>query len=159
PTLAQRAGNFGSSLGSLLYLDPTGTITTVATGNTPIMVTDTNGSIIQARNGQIFRPSDKRAYAGNVIPVSTFDPVAVTLLNRYPLPPSAGAANNFTRVGNEPDTQDQFDVRIDHKLSERNQIYGRYSWFRDVTDPVTPLAEGSGNITAGAIGLTNTKAQ
>jgi hypothetical protein len=123
------------------------------------MVTDTNGTLIQARNGQIFRPSDKRAYPGNVIPTSTFDSVARNLLNRYPLPTSSAAANNCTRAGNEPDTQDQFDVRIDHKLSERDQIYGRYSWFRDLTDPVTPLPEGSGNITAGAIGLTNTKAQ
>ena len=40
----------------------------------------------------------------------------------------------------------------------RRDRYGRYSWFRDATDPVTPLPEGSGSITAGAIGLTNTKA-
>src|SRR6185503_2218551 len=73
PTLAQRLGNFSSSLGAPLFLTPGGTATTTATGNTPINVTDTNGNVIQARVGMIFRPSDRRAYAGNIIPNATFD--------------------------------------------------------------------------------------
>ncbi|HKA22075.1 MAG TPA: TonB-dependent receptor [Blastocatellia bacterium] len=159
PTLAQRGGDFSANLGQPLFRAPDGTITTIAAGNTPVMVTDTNGNSIQARVGQIFRPSDKRAYAGNFIPVGTFDPAARNLLDRYPQPTSAGLANNFSRTANEPLDQDQFDVRIDHKLSDRDRLFGRYSYAKDSTDPVTPLPEGSGNITAGAIGLTNTTAQ
>ena len=41
PTNAQRGGNFSSTLGALLYRTATGTVTTTATGNTPILVTDT----------------------------------------------------------------------------------------------------------------------
>src|SRR5215510_11406979 len=159
PTLAQRGGDFSANLGLPLFRAPDGTITTVPAGNTPVMVTDTNGNSIQARVGQIFRPSDKRAQAGNFIPVGTFDPAARNLLDRYPQPTSAGLANNFSRTANEPLDQDQFDVRIDHKLSDRDRLFGRYSYAKDSTDPVTPLPEGSGNITAGAIGLTNTTAQ
>jgi hypothetical protein len=158
PTVAQRAGNFASSLGALLYLQPNGTIATTVTAN-PVMVTDTNGSSVQARVGQIFRPSDHRAYAGNQIPTNTFDSVAVGLLQRYPSPTTSGAANNFTRIGNESDDQDQFDARIDHRFSERNQIYGRFSYMKDITAPVTPLPDGSGNITTGVTGLTDTRAQ
>src|SRR6476659_5718612 len=63
PTLAQRSGNFSSSLGALLFLQPNGSIGTTVTAN-PVNVTDTNGNIIQVRVGQLFRPSDHRAYAG-----------------------------------------------------------------------------------------------
>src|SRR5215831_18307386 len=158
PTLAQRAGNFSSSLGALLYLQSNGTISTTVTVN-PVMVTDTNGNSIQARVGQIFRPSDHRAYANNQIQTNTFDSVAAGLLQRYPSPSSSGAANNFTRIGNESDDQDQYDIRIDHRFSEKAQLYGRFSYMKDITAPVTPLPEGSGNITTGVTGLTDTRAQ
>ena len=158
PTLAQRSGNFSSSLGALLFVQPNGLISTTVTAN-PVNVTDTNGNTIQARVGQIFRPSDHRAYVGNLISVNTFDPVAASLLQRYPNPTSSGSANNFTRIGNEPDNQDQFDIRLDHRLSANDQVFGRFSYAKGITSPVTPLPDGSGSITAGVIGPTDTRAR
>src|SRR5262247_548727 len=132
PTLAQRGGDFSANIGAPLFLQTTttGGVTTVSatTTNTgtPINVIDTNGNTIQARVGQIFRIGDRRAYAGNIIPLDDplagVDPVARQLLARYPLPTSAGAANNFRRVANEGTDQDQFDLRLDHRFSDRNQI-------------------------------------
>jgi len=148
PTLAQRNGDFSATLGAPLSFQ----------GN-PVTVLDTNGNTIPVRAGQIFRPSDHRAYAGNIIPVGTFDPVAASLLQRYPAPTSGDAANNFTRAGNESQDQDQFDVRIDHRVSAKTQFFARYSFAQDLTDPVAPLPDGSGNVTTGAIGLTDTRAQ
>ena len=141
PNLAQRQGNFSFSLGASLFLQPNGSISTTVTAN-PVNVIDTNGNTIQARVGQIFRPSDHRAYAGNLIPTNTFDPIAAELLKRYPNPTSSGAANNFTRIGTENTDQDQFDARLDHRFSEKNQIYGRFSFAKDITSPVTPLPGG-----------------
>jgi len=158
PTLAQRSGNFASGLGALLFLQPNGSISTTLTAN-PVNVTDTNGNTIQARVGQIFRPSDHRAYAGNNVPTNTFDPVAASLLQRYPTPTSSGAANNFTRIGNEPDDQDQFDIRLDHRFSANDQVFGRFSYAKDITSPITPFPDGSGNITTGVIGPTDTRAE
>lgn len=159
PTLAQRAGNFSTSLGAPLFLQTTtaggvttASATTTNTG-TPINVIDTLGNTVQSRVGQIFRRSDRRAYAGNIVPLTDFDPIARQLLERYPLPTSAGAANNFRRVGNEGLDQDQFDVRLDHRFSERDQIFGRYSFSTQTFTPVTPLPEGSGLITTGTLGL------
>jgi hypothetical protein len=142
PTVAQRNGDFSANLGANL-------------GGT---VLDTNGNPIPLRAGQIFRPSDKRAYAGNIIPLADLDRVALRLLQRYPLPTAAGAANNFTRVGNERQNQDQFDVRIDHRFTDRAATFGRYSFAKDFSAPVTPFAEGSGALTGSAIGVTNTRA-
>ncbi|HMX24642.1 MAG TPA: carboxypeptidase-like regulatory domain-containing protein, partial [Blastocatellia bacterium] len=154
PTLAQRGGDFSSTLGAPLFLltTPNGFSATTTNTGRPINVTDTGGNNVQARVGQIFRAGDKRAYAGNIIPIADFDAVARKLLDRYPLPTDAGAANNFRRVANERTDQDQFDVRLDHRFSERNQLFGRFSFFNEDAAPVTPLPDGSGNITQGALG-------
>lgn len=99
------------------------------------------------------------SFPGNVIPRERFDPVAVVLLARFPLPNLPGTANNYRRVGNETQDQDQYDVRLDHRLGEHGQAFVRYSQVRDVTNPVPPLPDGSGNLTAGATGLTHTGGQ
>ena len=146
PTVAERDGDFSALLGAPLYKTPAGAVTTSPTGNTPINTIDTDGNAIQVRQGMIFRPSDHHAYAGNMIPTGTYDAAAATLLDRYPQPTSSGLANNFRRLGNEPDNQDQFDLRIDHRFRERDQVFARYSYFKDFTQPVTPLPDGSGTI-------------
>jgi len=155
PTVAQRNGNFSANLGAPLFLQSTATGVSATTTNTgtPVNVIDANGNTVQARVGQIFRISDRRAYAGNIIPLADFDPVARKLLDRYPLPTSTGAANNFRRVANEGTDQDQFDIRLDHRFSDNDQIFGRYSFFNEDATPVTPLPDGSGNITQGALGF------
>jgi hypothetical protein len=98
-------------------------------------------------------------FPNNTIPMSRFDPVAIQLLNRYPLPTSSGTANNYSRVGNEPSAQDQFDGRVDHRFSDRDVLFGRYSYARDSSSPVTPLPDGSGAITTGAAGPTRVLGQ
>jgi hypothetical protein len=150
PTFAERGGDFSALLGALLCKTSGGVVTTTCTGNTPILTTDTNGNTIQVRQGMIFRPSDHRAFAGNMIPVNTFDSVAAGLLSHFPQPTSSGLANNFRRVGNEPDVQDQFDARLDHRFSSKDQAFGRYSYAHDFTAPVTPLLDGSGSPPVGA---------
>ena len=158
PTFAQRGGDFSSQLGAPLYLTSAGAVVTTAAGNTPIFVIDTNGNSIQARQNQIFRPADKRAFAGNIIPFGDFDSAARLLLNRFPLPTAAGTTNNFTRIGNEEQNQDQFDLRLDYNLTDSGRVFGRYSRAVDFSNPVAPLPDGSGAIANGAIGTTDTKA-
>ncbi len=162
PTLAQRTGNFSANLGAPLFLQTTtsGGVTSVSatTTNTgtPINVIDTNGNTIQARVGQIFgigSGSDRRAYAGNIVPLADFDSAARKLLDRYPLPTATGAANNFRRVANERTNQDQFDIRLDHRFSDNDQVFGRFSFFNEDATPVTPLPDGSGIITQGVLGV------
>jgi hypothetical protein len=144
PTVAERGGDFSALLGANLGFN----------------VTDTDGNPVPARAGMITRPSDRAPWAGNKIPVSSFDPVAAALLDLYPQPTSSAAANNFSRAGNEPDTQNQFDLRLDHRFSGSNQVFGRYSYAKDFTEPVTPLPAGYGNVTTGAsTGLQNTLGQ
>jgi len=97
-------------------------------------------------------------FPGSAIPAGRLDPVAAALLQRYPLPTSAGTANNYRRTANERDDQDQWDVRIDHRFaSNRDSAFARMTEFRDRFTPVTPLPDGSG-VTTGTLGPQRTLA-
>ena len=125
---------------------------------------------VGGRVPQIFDPATTRPagdgttattrdqFGNNTIPADRIDPAARALLDRYPPPTSSATANNYTRVGNETTDQDQFDARIDHRLTTSDRAFARLSYARDLSVPVTPLPDGSGNITSGAIGRTDTKA-
>jgi hypothetical protein len=96
-------------------------------------------------------------FPGNAIPAERLDAAAVALLQRYPLPTSAGTSNNYRRLGTEDVRQDQVDGRIDQRL-RHGRAFARLSLFDEHVTPVTPLPDGSGNITSGAIGDTATRA-
>src|SRR5438874_3214905 len=131
PTLLQRQG---------LFTEPIG-------GRTPAIYdpSTTNGSA-------------RAPFPGNPIPLGRMDPVALALLQRYPLPTSAGTANNFRRTAAEGDDQDQWDVRIDHRASSAGDlIFARLSSFADRFAPVTPLPDGSG-AASGTLGPQDTSA-
>src|SRR5579859_3165001 len=81
-----------------------------------------------------------------------FDPVAVALLARFPKPTNANAANNYKRTGNDADHQNQLDARVDGAYRTHDRAFGRYSYFHDVEQPVTPLPDGSGAVVGSVIG-------
>ena len=98
--------------------------------------------------------STRQPFANNTIPRGAMDPTAVSLLDRYPLPTSAGTSNNYTRTANELDNQDQGDVRLDHKFaSGQDQVFGRLTYFSGQAEPVTALPDGSGTILAGSVAV------
>jgi hypothetical protein len=102
--------------------------------------------------------SVRSPFLDNTIPIARMDPVALALLQRYPLPTSSGTANNYRRTDKEIDNQDQWDARVDHKFwSNRDSVFGRLSYFRDRFVPVTPLPDGSG-VTSGTLGPQDTTA-
>jgi hypothetical protein len=127
PTLNQRQGIFGTTI-----YDPATTRT------------DSTGAII------------RDPFLSNTIPLDRMDPAAVGLMNLYPLPTSSATTNNYTRIGNETDNQDQGDFRLDHRFSDQDRMFGRYSYAVGIQSPVTPLPDGSGILTACALGQTRT---
>ena len=95
--------------------------------------------------------SPRTPFPSNTIPAIRFDSVAAQVLQHYPLPNASGA-NNFVLTGVEPETQDQFDGRIDHVVNEKHRLFARYSFLRDDDNPVPFLPDGSGSLTSGVIG-------
>ena len=131
PTLLQRQGIFTERIGA----------------NVPIVYDPATTS------GLVRTP-----FPGNAIPAARMDPVAVALLQRYPLPTSAGTANNFSRTASETDDQDQWDVRVDHHIAVNgDQLFARLSSFADGFEPVAPLPDGSG-VASGTLGPQQTRA-
>jgi len=99
-------------------------------------------------NGLTFR----NEFPDDVINIP-FDPAAQALLARFPTPTNlTSKANNYSRRGNDADHQNQFDFRIDGSMSRHDIAFGRYSYYNEVEQPVTPLPEGSGAITGAVIG-------
>src|SRR5499426_2728864 len=96
----------------------------------------------------------RQPFPNNTIPRSAMDPVALALLDRYPLPTNSATANNYSRTANEIDNQDQGEVRLDHKFAAgRDQAFGRLTYFRDHAVPVTAFPDGSGTIPAGSVAV------
>lgn len=62
--------------------------------------------------------------AGNLI-----DPVALKMLNMFPTAnnSSQGIYNNWLGSGAAPSTNNQFDLKLDHRFSNKNLLSGRYS--------------------------------
>jgi Carboxypeptidase regulatory-like domain/TonB dependent receptor len=124
PTLAERQGIFTGV--SHIY-DPTST-------------TVVNGMTVRTE------------FPNDVINIP-FDPAAQALLARFPTPTSLTAkANNYSRTANDDDHQNQFDFRVDGSKGSRDVAFGRYSYYNDVEQPVTPLPDGSGAITGSVLG-------
>lgn len=97
PSAAQRSGNFGSTR----IADPSSGL--------PCTATDQRG-----------------CFANNTIPTNRINPISQRILNLIALPNSTGATNyNFS--SSNPLDNSQINVRIDHRLTDKDQIFGRYS--------------------------------
>ncbi len=137
PTVAERSGDFSALLG------------TTALGVNPC-----DGSKIYA--GQIFDPSTTRvvgkttcrtAFPGNKISSASMDAVGAKVIPYFPLPNQAGnaaGANNFSGNAVSFLTGDFVLAKIDHVLTSKDHLTGRYMFYRaNTTDStVYPLSGG-----------------
>jgi hypothetical protein len=91
---------------------------------------------------RIFNPFTTRAnpsgsgsirdqFTNNRIPQNLLDPVALNILKYYPLPNQPGdtgtGANNYAASGSTQINLDNYDFRIDHRFSENQTFFARYS--------------------------------
>jgi hypothetical protein len=136
PTDLMRGGNFSQVLGLPLCSNSAGVATTDCSGgNAPIDVTQTDGTTTQAHQGTVYRPSDRRAYVGNIV-TGTFDPVATALLGVIPHATLAGTSSNLLATNTQSIRLDQYSARLDHQITSKDTAYARASIFdANETDP------------------------
>ncbi|HEY1742575.1 MAG TPA: TonB-dependent receptor [Granulicella sp.] len=105
PSLAQRAGIFPQNV--TIY-DPT-TTQKVVSGNTTTYI--------------------RTPFPQNTIDPSRFDPVAVNILKYYPLPNTSafGPVNNFYAIAPSHSSIDQYDIKVDEVISDRQRVAFRFS--------------------------------
>jgi len=75
-------------------------------------------------------------FVGNQIPISRQDPIAVKMINAYPLPTSSTLFNNYLSNQVQNQRWDQGDVRIDHQISSKDNFFAR--WSPQNTETVVP---------------------
>ncbi len=66
-------------------------------------------------------------FANNQIPRERVDPVATALLQNIPAPTTVSAVQNLVAVGSEVNSMDQFTLRMDHRLSINDTVFGRFT--------------------------------
>jgi Carboxypeptidase regulatory-like domain len=74
-------------------------------------------------------------FAGNRIPANRLDPVAIKLLDFFPLPNQAPSnvtgANNFTANYQQLLTRNNYTAKVDHSFSDKDKINVRYLYNSD----------------------------
>src|SRR5215510_9875178 len=118
PTLEQRKGDFSKTM--------------QADGKSRVTIYDP----LKVVNGV------RQPFPGNIIPDDRIDPVARKILEFIPLPNQPGNAQGFDNHSISPNARtgeyDQFATRLDHNLSERHKLSGR--WVRNNRHEVRGLA-------------------
>ncbi len=114
PTLLQRAGDFSQ--------------TRNAAGNVIPIYDPATTRPNPAAPGQFLRDQ----FLGNVIPRNRWNPVFVKMLDFIPLPNTAGNANtaagNYVTSAANRISKDTFSVRLDHQLTARQRLSGRFNY-------------------------------
>ena len=102
-----------------------------------------NGGLATLPGGAVVDPSTGVPFPGNQIPLSQINPVAKALLNGYvPLPNFGNGVDtnaNYRRLQPTPANINGYDIRIDHMLTAKQQLYGRWSWKNVDTTIANPI--------------------
>jgi hypothetical protein len=110
PTAVQRTGDFSQTF------NQDGSLAVIYNPFTTTLV-----------NGQYVRTP----FPGNMIPSTLLDPVALKLMPYYPNPNRPGnaltGANNFAGTAGLPTDSDQYTIRVDENINEKQNFYARWS--------------------------------
>ena len=76
-------------------------------------------------SGSVRDPLTGQPFANNTIPADRIDPVAANVIELMPLPNATGT-NNFLRTPTVEDDADRYLGRIDMRLGDSDNLFGRY---------------------------------
>jgi hypothetical protein len=147
-TEAERRGDFSGNLGACL---------TVSGTPVPLRNPDGTPSGQCVRAGQIFDPLTtvanpafnpaipssalnpqfiRQPFANNQIPFNRLNPNALALINvQQPLPNFVSASDlNYAAFQGNLFANNQYSIRVDHRASENDNIYVRYTWQNNKRD-------------------------
>jgi Carboxypeptidase regulatory-like domain len=120
PTARMRQGNFSELLGQNVTSNP-GSFskeTGCAAGATQVV-------------GAIYDPTTCQPFAGNIIPANRINSAGQAYLNAFDLPTRSGILNNYYTVRKSIQNFNDFDVRLDYHLSQKDSLFARYSYGQD----------------------------
>src|SRR5437773_1088274 len=108
-------------------------------------------------------PAQRAQFANNVIPTGRLSSQALAILKLIPLPnrpgDSNGTLNNFVVSGSEVFNDDTFDVRVDNRVNDRLNLFGRYSVAKFDRNGPTAFGTGGGQELVSLGGVSKVKNQ
>jgi hypothetical protein len=134
PTDLMRQGNFSELLG---------------TGLTTVPAAFTGCGAVTPVNGAIYNPQTCAPFSGNIIPSGQINAAGQAYLKAYPEPNIPGTIiHNFRAVRKDIRHFNDFDVKLDYNITEKDSAFARYSYGQDLFD-LTPrlgtLSSGFGS--------------
>jgi hypothetical protein len=126
PTMAMRNGDFSHLLGVNRSI-PNGLGVSAREGAIYDPATQMMGTYPNGTAGLIRQP-----FPNNIIPPSRLDPAAKKMADLFPAPnvataPGISLNNYFTTTAGTSGVK-QFDIRLDHRISDKDNIFGSVSW-------------------------------
>ena len=117
--------------------DPSGLVRRIHTTPVPTQAMR-NGDFSALANVTVRDPLTGQAFANNRIPDNRISAISKALLTLYPLPnvsnPDQFRVANYIRNASNNINSDQYDVRIDHNLTSKQSVFGRWTWKEIATD-------------------------
>ncbi|MGH9665516.1 MAG: carboxypeptidase regulatory-like domain-containing protein, partial [Bryobacteraceae bacterium] len=138
PTEAERKGDFSRDTTS---------------GGAPITIYDPLSTTL------VGSTYTRQPFAGNTIPANRIDPVAANVRNYFPLPNTTGTngsqSNNYYASGAAPYDIDQFDIKGDQIVSDRQRMSIRFSERNPTTAPAALFPAAIAFARTGSTGTQN----
>jgi outer membrane receptor protein involved in Fe transport len=94
---------------------------------------------------------NRQPFAGKQIPLARQNAAAQKILGFYPDPNRSGIGNNFYSQSSSRPANNGYSIRIDHRFSDRHNLFGRVSWNRFGNQ----LANNYGNLASPNTGRDN----
>jgi len=131
-----KRNQFGGSIGGPIVKDKTfwfanydGTRIRKGITRTALIPTalERSGDFSQTAGLTLRDPSTGQPFSGNRIPADRIDPVGARIAAMYPIPNVANPAQNFVSSPKMRRRIDQVTGRVDHRLGNNDQLFGRYT--------------------------------
>src|SRR5947207_1097906 len=108
-------------------------------------------------------PAQRAQFANNIIPNGRLSQQALNILKLIPMPnrpgDSNGTLNNYVASGSETFNNNTFDVRVDNRVNERMNVFGRYSVASFDRNGPTAFGQGGGHELVSLGGVSQVKNQ
>ncbi|HEV2484543.1 MAG TPA: TonB-dependent receptor [Terracidiphilus sp.] len=134
PTDAERTGDFSN------FTNAAGQVIPIYDPLSTIQSTDSNGNTVYIRKQ--FMGCD--GAHPNVICPARLDTVGLNVASIYPEPQTGGSVNNYVSTSNQIIDDNGGNVRVDYHLSDRDSMFGRWSYESFIEATPNPLTGGQG---------------